>query len=135
MTFRLAQLSVGSNPLYWDSLQDLIGIANEPIEPDASYSIATVRLSNGQKRQRGFASAVWHLTGVLPEQKYILRQIISTPSISVYIETPTNDYDVSGNREWVQAQAIANWPDGEQDIQADKTLDFDITFTHLVEVV
>jgi len=135
MTFRLAPMSSGDNPIYWETLQNLIGVADEPIEPDASYSITTVNLGSGQKKQRGFAVAVWHLTGITPEQKYILRQIITDPSTSVYIETLTNDYDASGNREWIQAEAVANWPDGEQDIQDDKTLDLDITFTHLIEVV
>jgi hypothetical protein len=136
MTFRLASLSAGANPIYWNTLQSLIGVADIPIEPDASYKPyqEAVKTMAGTKYGRGYASAVWSFSGLSPEQKYILRQICTDLSADVYIETPTNDFDVSGNQEWIQAQAVMEWTEGEQDIQGGMTIDFEITFTRLIEV-
>ena len=133
MTFRLAQLSAGANPLYWDTLQDLLGEADIPIEPDATYNQNVVALADGQKRLLGFPYVTWSLT-LTGMQKYILRQICPYASASVYIETPTNNYDANGAREWTQAQAIMNWTEDEENIDADITLDIVIRFTHLVEI-
>lgn len=135
MTFRLAALSTGSNPIYWDSLQDLLGEADMPFEPDASYEpyVEPVTLANGKKRGMGLPIATWIMT-LTKTQKYILRQFCTGASASVYIETPTNDFDVSGNQEWIQASAIMEWQDGEEDIDAELTRDLTIRFTHLVEV-
>ena len=137
MTFRLATLSAGANPIYWDTLQDLLGSADIPIEPDASYRpyAETVKTQAGGKFGRGFAIATWLLTGINAEQKYILRQICPNASADVYIETLTNEYDVSGNRIWIQAQAVMEWMDGDEDIQADYTIDLEILFTHISEVI
>lgn len=136
MTFRLAPLSAGSNPLYWDALQDLIGEADMPIEPDASYLPyqEAVELGSGKLREIGYPSAVWAFSGLTQAQRYQLRLICPSGSAYVYIETMTNEYDVSGNRIWTQAQAVMKWQVGEEDIQADKTVNLEITFTHLVEV-
>lgn len=133
MTFRLAPLSAGANPLYWNTLQDLIGVADIPIQPDASYLPYTepIDLASGKKRGNGFPAATWLLSGINGEQRYVLRQICPGASADVYIETLTNDYDVSGNRTWIQAQAIMYWPEGEEDIQADMTSDMEIHFSFL----
>jgi hypothetical protein len=135
MTFRLVTTSAGSNPLYWDSLQDVLGEANIPIVPDASYMPYrdVVNLANGQKRGMDLPSATWVMT-VTGTQKYILREICPGASANVYVETPTNDYDISGDREWIQAAAVMEWHDGEEDIDADITRDLTLTFSHLVEV-
>ena len=37
MTFRLAALSEGNSPLYWDDIQTILGEADVPIIPDAAY--------------------------------------------------------------------------------------------------
>jgi len=136
MTFRLAPLVEGDNPIYWATLQELIGEADMPIQPDASYLPfqEPVELASGNLRGLGYPSAIWLLTGITPAQRYILRQICPGASAEVYVETMTNEYDVSGNREWIQARAVMKWKTGEEDIQADKTLDLEIEFTHLVEV-
>lgn len=136
MVFRLAPLSAGSNPIYWDTLQDLIGEADMPIEPDASYLdyAEAVEMNDGSIRYLGYPSARWLLNGITPAQRYTLRQICPSGSADVYIETMTNEFDASGNREWIQAQAIIKWKTGEEDIQADRTLDLELTFDHIVEV-
>jgi hypothetical protein len=136
MTFRLAPLSAGDNPIYWDTLQDLLGEADIPIEPDASYRpfAEVVTTQGGGRYGRGFASAVWAFNGITPFQKFQLREICPGMSADVYIETPTNDYDMYGDRIWIQARAVMNWTEGEEDIQADRTLDIEVVFTELVEV-
>lgn len=136
MTFRLAPSSAGANPINWNTIQDLIGEANIPIEPDAAYSPyqELVTLGNGQKRAYGLPSATWILT-ITGTQKYTLRQICAGTSANVYIETQTNNYDVNGAREWIQAAAIMEWQEGEEEIDADITKDFTLRFAHLVEVI
>lgn len=136
MTFRLAPTSAGANPLYWDSIQDLLGEADVPIAPSDSYSpyVELVTLGNGQRRGLGLPFAIW-IMSVTPIQKYILRQICPSESSNVYIETQTNDYDVSGNRIWTQAAAIMEWHEGEESIEGDiVTTDLTFRFSHLVEV-
>ncbi len=136
MTFRLAPLSVGDNPLYWDDLSDLLGVADEPVEPDANYrpqSEAVVTL-DGQTLARGYAVALWTFSGLTPAQRYALRQICPGLSADVYIETLTNEFGASGNRIWIQAQAIMHWTDGDEDIAANATLNCEVRFTHLIEV-
>ena len=81
----------------------------------------------------GLPSATW-LLSLTPTQKYILRQFCLLTSAAVYIETTTNNFDVSGNQEWIQASAIMEWQEGEENIDADITLDLTIRFSHLVEV-
>ena len=135
MTFRLAALSEGNSPLYWDDIQTILGEADVPIIPDAAYQPYTevITLGNGQKRGMGLPSATW-LLSLTPTQKYILRQFCLLTSAAVYIETTTNNFDVSGNQEWIQASAIMEWQEGEENIDADITLDLTIRFSHLVEV-
>lgn len=136
MTFKLAALSTGPDPDDWTALQDLIGEADEPIYPEASYMPfqEAVELQSGKLRQLGYPSAVWSFTGLTAEQRYQLRQICPGGSADVYIETMTNEYDVNGDRIWIQAQAIMKWQVGEEDIQADRTMNLEIVFTHMVEV-
>jgi len=100
MTFRLVSTSAGANPLYWDSLQDVLGEADIPIVPDVSYLPyqEAIELANGQKRGMALPSAVWVLT-VTGTQKYILRQICPGASVNVYVETLKNTYDINGDRE------------------------------------
>ncbi len=134
--FRLSPISEGSNPDDWDTVDELLSEADEPIEPDASYQeqAEVVPTLGGGGYARGFATATWLLSGVTPAQKYTLRQICPGVSAPVYIETPTNSYDSSGDRIFIQAAAIMHWPTGEDDIQADITTDLEIIFTELVEI-
>lgn len=135
--FRLAPISAGSNPDNWSTLDELIGMADMPADPDAKFrrfSSATKTLG-GSLFGRGFSIATWELTGLVGEQKVALRNICPGLSAPVYIETMTNDYDLCSNeRIWIQAQAIMEWPAGEEDIQDEKTLGLLLSFTKLVEI-
>jgi hypothetical protein len=135
MTFKLSPISDGDNPLLWNILQELIGEADIPIEPDATYSEYSQvdELGDGSLKGRGYPSATWILT-ITGTQKYILRQICSGVSAPVYIETQTNDYDINGERQFTQASAIMKWHEGEQDIDNDVTKNILIRFTHLVSI-
>lgn len=136
MTFRLATLASGSNPIYWATVQELLGAADVPALPDASYRpfAEVVETMGGGSFGRGYPQAVWSFDALTAEQHYILRQICPGLSADVYIETLTNEFDASGNRLWIQAQAVMKWTGGEEDIQADTPLNVEINFTHIVEV-
>ncbi len=136
MTCKISPLSDGNNPLYWDTVQSLIGEADIPIEPEMDYrpSSETVRTMSGSDYERGYPAATWRFTGLDALQRYTLRQICRGASADVYIETTTNEFDMYGERVWTQAQAIMHWPPGEEKLEADRTIDLSIEFTHLIEV-
>lgn len=136
MTFRIAPLSAGDNPIYWYELSALLSAADMPIEPDATYrpqseSVATL---DGKTYARGYPSALWSFDGLTPAQKYKLRQICPELSADVYIETLTNEYDINGDRIWIQAQAIMHWTDNDEDIAANITMNVEVRFTHIIEI-
>ena len=136
MTFRLALKAEGPNPLYWQTLDQLIGHADIPVDPDAGYSpqVEIVRTLAGGGYARGYAIATWHWSVITNEQRAILREFCPGASAEVYIETPTNELTLCNTQEWIQALAIMHWNAGEEDQQAESTLGLDLTFTHLVEV-
>jgi hypothetical protein len=135
-TFRLALKVEGSNPIYWESLDTLIGQANIPINPDASFAPQSevVKALSGRTFGRGFASALWHWNVISNDQRATLREFCPGTSSEVYIETPTNEETLCGETEFIQALAIMHWPAGDEEQQSDKTLGLEIGFTHLVEV-
>jgi hypothetical protein len=136
MTFRLAPIVEGANPLYWQSLDELIGRANIPTDPDASYTphAEVIKTLSGKTKARGFPSAAWYWAAVTDEQREILRAICPGASAEVYIETTTNELDLYGNPEFIQCSAIMHWTPEDEDKQAGNTLGLGIVFTHLVEV-
>lgn len=135
MTFRIAPLSEGDNPLYWHDLNDYLSEANIPIRPDWSYRkySEVVKTLSGHKYGRGKPVAVWTMQ-LTASQRYKLREICPDLSAAVYIETPTNELDIYEDVIWVQAQAVMNWTDGEEERQSEFTLNTEIIFTGLVEV-
>lgn len=135
-TFRLALKAEGPNPLYWSTLDQLIGVANIPTEPDASFvpQGEVVRTLSGLGYARGYASAVWHFPIVTNAQRAILKAFCSGASAEVYIETPTNEVDVSNDIVFIQALAIMHWTSNDEVQEADKTLGLDILFDHLAEI-
>lgn len=136
MTFRLALKVEGDNPLYWQTIDQLIGTADIPNNPDASYipQGEVVRTLAGGGYARGYASATWHWNALTNAQRAVLREFCPGVSAEVYIETPSNDLNVCGDQEWIQALAIMHWNAGDEDQQAGNTLGLEILFTHLVEV-
>jgi hypothetical protein len=135
--FRLAPISVGPDPNNWPTLESFLSIANMPADPNANFR----RFSNavdtlgGNLYGRGFSIATWELTGLIAQQRISLRTICPGLSAAVYIETMTNDYELcTGERAWIQASSIMKWPAGEEDIQAEHTLDLLLQFTRLVEI-
>jgi hypothetical protein len=136
MTFRLALKAEGPNPFYWQSLQQLIGRADIPADPDASYTPHTevVKTLSGKTKARGYPSAAWYWAVITEDQRAILREICPGASAEVYIETVTNDLDLYGDPEFIQCSAIMHWTPEDEDKQAGNTLGLGIVFTHLVEV-
>jgi hypothetical protein len=136
MTFRLAPKSVGENPIYWESLDQLIGRADIPTDPDASYTphAEVVKTLSGKTKARGFPSAGWYFSVITDEQRAVLREICPGSSSEVYIETSTNDLDLYGDPEFIQCSAIMHWTPEDEDKQAGKTLGLGIVFTHLVAI-
>ena len=135
MTFRIAPIAEGDNPLYWYDLNDYLSEADIPIRPDWSYHkySEVVKTLGGLKYGRGMSVATWSMT-LTASQRYNLRLICPDLSAQVYIETPTNDLDIYGEIIWIQASAVMNWPEGDENRQSDLTLDTEIVFTELVEV-
>lgn len=136
MTYRLAVKAEGSNPLYWFSIDQLIGEADIPIQPDASYvpQSEVVKTLGGLTYARGFAVATWHWNGLTNAQRAILRAICPNQSAEVYIETSTNELTLCNDIEFVQCSAICHWPPGDEEQQSNKTLGLDLLFTHLIEI-
>ncbi len=135
MTFRIAPIAEGNNPLYWYELNEYLGEADIPVTPDWSYRpfVESVRTLGGSKFGRGYPVATWGMQ-LTAHQRYQLRQICPGLSAQVYIETPTNEVDLYGDPIWIQASAVMNWTDGDEDRQSDKTLNAEIIFTEIVEV-
>ena len=136
MTFRLALKTEGDNPLYWQSIDQLIGMADISIDPDAEFTphAEVVPTLSGQAVGRGFAIAKWHWNVLSEDQRAILREFCPDVSSEVYIETETNEIDLYGDPIFIQASAIMRWPAGGEDLQIKRVLGLDILFTHLVEV-
>lgn len=135
MTFRLAPISE-TNPLYWDSLEDLLSSADIPVAPDWSYQpySEVVRTLGGLRYGRGYPIAVWRFEAITPDQRNVLRSFCADLSARVHIETATNEIDTYGDPVFVQCSAVMNWTEGEEDRQIDKTLGVEIVFTELVEI-
>lgn len=136
MTFRLALKAEGANPLYWQTLDQLIGFADIPIDPDFSYTPQSdvVKAVSGLSFPRGFASAMWHFNALTNTQRQTLKSFCPNLSAEVYIETLSNEQTVCGDDEWIQALAVMNWTAGDETKDSNKTLGLDIVFTHLVEI-
>lgn len=135
MTFKIAPLTEGNNPIYWYDLDDYLSEADIPIRPDWSFRqySDSAKTLGGAKFGRGFPVATWSMP-LTASQRYKLREICPGLSADVYVETPTNELDIYGEIIWIQAQAVMNWTDGEENRQVGRTLDAEIVFTELVEV-
>ena len=136
MTFRLALKVEGPNPLYWESIDLLIGQADIPAKPEWSFTpqAEVFQCLAGGSFPRGFASAAWHWNILNAEQRAILKEFCPASSAEVYIETATNEIDFYGDIVFIQALAIMHWPRADEDLQINKVLGLDLLFTHLEEV-
>ena len=136
MTFRLALKAEGNNPFYWSSLDQLIGIANISVSPDAGYipQSDVAKTLSGLSVARGFAAATWRFTALTNAQRQILKSFCPGLSAEVYIETLTNELTVCDVDEWIQCSAILHWKPGDEEQQAGRTMGLEILFTHLVEI-
>jgi hypothetical protein len=136
MTFRLALKAEGPNPLYWSSLDQLIGIANISVNPDASYipQSDVVKSLSGLFIPRGFAAAKWHFNALTVGQRQTLKSFCPSLSAEIYFETLSNEISLCNDEEWIQALAIMHWPAGDEEIQAGRVMGLELLFTHLVEI-
>jgi hypothetical protein len=138
MTFRLALKAEGPNPLYWQTLDQLIGQANISVNPDAGYipQSDVAKTLSGLSVARGFAAATWQFTALTNAQRQILRSFCPAPAMSaeVYIETLTNELTVCDVDEFIQCSAILHWRPGDEEQQAGHTMGLEILFSHLVEI-
>lgn len=129
--FKIALLSAGDNPNNWDALASIL----DGPEPDWSYRPyqEAVMLGNGQKRGMGFPSATWTWRGISETDRETLRGYCSGLSAEVYVATPTNE-TTSGARDWINASAIMQWMDEDEEKNVNHTLDFQVEFTAITEV-
>jgi hypothetical protein len=136
MTFRLALKAEGNNPLYWSSLDQLIGVANISVNPDASYQPQSdvAKSLSGLFIPRGFPAAKWHFNALTVGQRQILKSFCPSLSAEVYFETLSNEISLCDDEVWIQATAILHWPAGDEEIQAGRVMGLELLFTHIAEI-
>ena len=129
--FKIATSTTGSNPANWSELDQILD-ANEP---DWSYKPwqGVVILGDLTRKGIGYPSATWTWRGISEVDRETLRGFCASLSSEVYISTPTNESS-SGVRSWINASAVMNWMDADEEKNVDHTLDFQIEFTKIVEV-
>lgn len=134
-----SEFKIGTANTIYDFLPlDTLLNTSEGVDPDWSFQpfSTSVRLANGLLRGNGFPIAVWRWNGISLEHRQILRDLIGTDlSAAMYIRTATNEIDIYDALVYKAYACIMNWPETDEDIQADNTLGLVLTFTHLVEVV
>jgi hypothetical protein len=121
-------------------LDEFLETMDIPIDPDWTFLpySTNVRLGDLTLRGQGFSVVKWRWRGFALANREILRETFCPyPALSadgIYIHTPIANTS-SGLFVWKTFRTIMNWPDQEEDFQADKVLDFTLTFTALEEVV
>lgn len=117
-------------------LEQLLGTSAD-IDPDWSFRpfSQAVRTGMGGIKGMGFPIVKWRWRGMEDSQRQILKAFVD-PDLSgpVYIQTATNDVDAYDAIVFKTFACVLNWPDTDEDFQADKVLDLILTFTQLVEV-
>lgn len=107
-----------------------------PGDPDWSfqpYSVIT-RLANGHLQGNGFPIAKWRWNAMNDADRELLKAYVQDDlSAEVYIKTATN-LTSGGVTTFKEYSCIMNWPDTDEDFQADKVIGLILIFTHLVEV-
>ncbi len=121
------------------ALSELLQTMDIPIDPDWTFLPYSVPSPLGDLtvQGNGFSVAKWRWRGMTLANREILRETLCAyPAISqegVYINTPITNTS-SGELVWKTFRSILLWPDQEEDFQADKVLDFTLTFIALEEV-
>lgn len=131
--FKLSPISVGSDPDDWATVQSILGSADIPVEPDASFRKYSAVMSSlgGLRIGQGFPVVSWNFDALNGVQRYALRQICPGPSARVYFSTLSSDVDEDGERIWVDAAGVMNWPEGDEELEGNTTLDLEIIFTQV----
>lgn len=116
-----------------DDITDLmaLGLAAYPRGSYRPFSDA-IRDANGVLHGVGFPVAEWHWDIMKPGESDILAEFLDGAlSAPVFIRTrlnrlATNEYT------WATYSAVMNWPSGDEDVQAKRSVGMTITFTRLV---
>lgn len=107
------------------------------IDPDWSFQqfSTSIRLGDGTLKGVGFPIAKWRWNIMEDLNRQALKAFVGSDlSAQLYIRTATNDVDSYGDIVFKSYSCIVNWPDTDEDFQADKVLGLILVFTHLIEV-
>lgn len=129
--FKIATIATGNNPNNWSQLDQILDVG----EPDWAFQKyqAVIILGDMTKKGIGYPSASWTWRGISETDRETLRAFCADLSAEVYVSTPTNE-TINGARVWTDASAVMNWLEMDEEKSAERTLDFRIEFTKMVEV-
>ena len=97
--------------------------------PKSSYSEFSekLELGDGSVKGVGWSEAEWRWGFLTQAQRDILRPYCTVASSTVYIRTRRND----NSDEYVYKTGVVIWPEGEEDKDAGRRLDFVLRFRKL----
>lgn len=128
-TFQIGTSSIVSD------IETIMTTLGGVLEPDWSYKpySVTVKLNNGLNQGNGFPVIKWRFNHLSQANREVLRETYCpVPDLSkadIYIHTPITETE-SGVLVWETFKCVLNWPDEEEDFQADQDLGLILTFTH-----
>lgn len=132
MPLKIGKLSDGADPNDWSTLDELDIIEPDPLFEPFAEVVPTL---GGGDHGRGFPLAIWQWKGLGNVSRKLLRTYCTGQSARVYISTPTNEDDSSGDPVYSNFLCTMHWPAGQEEKDVRHTLDLDIRFTHLESVV
>lgn len=135
-TFKLGLLVDGPDSDHWDNLGTIM---DDPLfAPDWEFDrySGIVDLDDGTTKGVGLPVATWHLNIIKEEDRAQFRDYCpeTQTSAEVYVMTPTNELDDSGDMVWIAAQAVMRWVTRREDKDKDVVIGFDLEFSMMVEV-
>lgn len=93
------------------------------------YSVL-VKLGDATLKGQGFPVVTWHWAFVTTAQRDTFISFLDAGALSGSVGIRSRKPDNS----WADFDCIMNLPTGEEDLQAGRVLNFDVTFTHCVEI-
>ncbi len=118
-------------------IDELLPNLDIPIDPDWSFQpfSTSAGLGDGIVQGNGFPVAIWRFNHLSFAQRAILKTLCPALSVSVFIQTATNEIDAYGVRAFKVFSGIMVWPPEDEDIEGGSVLSLVFRFTHLVEVL
>lgn len=128
------QIATTLGALSSGALDSILSTQSGDVDPDWSFQpyAQSIRLGNGKTKGQGFPIAKWRWNGMEDVNREVFKAFVgSNLSTDIYIKTATNE-TLSGLVTFKRYLCVMNWPQADEDFQADKVLSFILTFTHMV---